>query len=626
MRRRMLCALLASAACAGLAHADLPGDYFSRLQAELRLADTTKSNPGVMFAAAVSYARKHPANPCFADKKQLDLALTLGDLYAAHAENDKNENKQDYEWEIHFWLDTYRLLEKELGDERRARWRREIEKIVRWFARETAARLDFPRYQGPYIRTSTNHLALFASTVYLAGRVLPNKEWESLGAKALHRLAAEEQTVDGYWGEFTDNGPATGYNYLTMCCVALYYEHSKDDAALAALRRATDFHKHFTWPDGTPVETINGRNRHWAPSAWGQFGFTHWPDGRGYASFLAGHVMARKISGRDLGRLAQSALYYHDGPVERSPQQLDRFVHRMKVPAGIRKTGPWLVCLSGLIDTPIESQFTLNRQGHMSIYHERLGLIVTGANSRNQPELATFVEKTSPKSEQSGLNTIPLSSRLRLGDDRDRLGLGYSTFFSEVEVPAPTPERMKFRFAITETGRGRLRDVQLNLQLVLKAGEMLETAKTKVMLDEKRIELSPGEIGGWIRHRGWKLTVDPAARLVWPVLPFNPYRNAPETDLRYAVGVLPAPVKVHEPPAGGLNWRQGEIKFELAVKAAAPVAPKLPPGAPPGLSALHRPASDHSLDEEPDLVNGLDRGSYSNAPSNRQTAEILHEQ
>jgi hypothetical protein len=55
------------------------------------------------------------------------------------------------------------------------------------------------------------------------------------------------------WGEFTDNGPATGYNYLTMACVALYWEHSDDKAALEALRRATTFHKYFTWPDGTPV-------------------------------------------------------------------------------------------------------------------------------------------------------------------------------------------------------------------------------------------------------------------------------------------------------------------------------------------------------------------------------------
>src|SRR5262245_53593413 len=431
-----------------------------------------KSNPGALFCAAVLYSKQHPANPLFRDKKKLELALALGDLFAAQSEKDTAENKQDYEWEIHFWLDTYRSLDSELGDERRARWKKEIEKIVRWFARETAARIDFPRYQGPYIRTSTNHLALFASTVYLAGRVLPDKEWDKLGARALHRLATEEQTEDGYWGEFTDNGPATGYNYITMCCVALYWEHSRDTDALKALRRATDFHQHFTWPDGTPVEAINGRNRYWAASAWGQFGFSHWPDGRRYAGLLAERVAVRKVSSRDLGRMAQNALYFHEGPTEAIPQEQPNAVHRMKVPAGIRKTGPWVVCLSGLIDAPIDSQFTLDRQGHLSIYHQKLGLIVTGANSKNQPDLATFREKTKDK-----VTTIPLSSRLRMNDDRDRLGLGYSTFFAEAVIPRPTDEQVTVRFAITETGRGRLQDVQLNLQLVLKAGEPLETAK-----------------------------------------------------------------------------------------------------------------------------------------------------
>ena len=92
----------------------------------------------------------------------------------------------------------------------------------------------------------------------------------------------------------------------------------------------------------------------------------------------------------------------------------------------------------------------------------------------------------------------------------------------------------------------------------------METEKVKVTLDEQRIELSPEEIGGRIRHRGWALRVDPAARLIWPVLPFNPYRNAPETDLRYAVGVLTVPVQVHLPPVdAALNWRRGEIDFIL---------------------------------------------------------------
>jgi hypothetical protein len=95
---------------------------------------------------------------------------------------------------------------------------------------------------------------------WLAGSSGTN-EWERMGARVMHRLAAEEQTPDGYWGELTDHGPTTGYNALTLSGVGLYWEHSGDPAALEAIRRATDFHLAFTWPDGTPVETINGRNR-----------------------------------------------------------------------------------------------------------------------------------------------------------------------------------------------------------------------------------------------------------------------------------------------------------------------------------------------------------------------------
>jgi hypothetical protein len=516
-----------------------------------------------MFAAAVLYTKQHPANPGYGNEKFLELAVKLGDLTAEQSERDDSQDRQDYEWEIHFWLDSYRLLEAKLSGERRARWRKQLERNVRWFAGQTEARIDFPRYQGPFIRTSTNHYALFASTVYLAGRVLKEKEWEELGRRAMHRLATEEQAAGGYWGEFTDNGPATGYDYITMNCVALYYEHSLDTGALKALRRSTDFHKYFTWPNGEPVETINGRNRYWSVSPWGTFGFSHWPDGRRYAEFLAQFFTAGKVPARDLGRLSQNALYYHEGPTAPIPKQLSHAVHQMPVPAGIRRTEPWTVCLSGLYDPPTTSQFTLDRQGNLSIYHDRLGLIITGAGSKYQPELGTIMEKADGE-----VTTVPRSSRLRMTDALDRIGMAYRRFFVDLQVPRPEPERMTFQFKITEVGPNQMGDASINLQLVLKPGEVLETAHRKVMLDRNPIELGPEEIGGWIRHRGWTLKVPPTARLIWPVLPFNPYRAAPETDLRYAVGRLQVPLHVEKRPDWALNWGRQDLEFTLDVPSA----------------------------------------------------------
>src|SRR5439155_22545770 len=144
---------------------------------------------------------------------------------------------------------------RDLGEEHRARWRQALLDLLQNLAADVAEKQDYPRYASPFISTSPNHLSLWASTVYLGGAVFHKPEWEQLGGRFLHRFATEEQAPDGFWGEHSRNGPTTGYDYLTATAVALYYEHSRDAAALEALRRSTDFHKFFTYPDGTPVET-----------------------------------------------------------------------------------------------------------------------------------------------------------------------------------------------------------------------------------------------------------------------------------------------------------------------------------------------------------------------------------
>jgi hypothetical protein len=242
----------------------------------------------------------------------------------------------------------------------------------------------------------------------------------------------------------------------------------------------------------------------------------------------------------DLGRLAQNALYYHRGPSAPIPQDLPCYSRQLSLPASIRKSGAWVVALSGLISTQaINSQFYLDRQGHLSIFHDKIGLIITGANSKRQPELATLTEQLPGQ-----LIHMPLSSRLQMSDEQDRLSLAYNTFFSDLLVPPPSDKRLSFRFLIT--GRGDPAPEQhLNLQLRFKAGEILETASRKTfVLGAERIELSPTDIGGWIRHQGWKLSVDPGARIVWPVYPHNPYANGPEKSPKHAIGRLTVPLRL----------------------------------------------------------------------------------
>ena len=576
MNRIWLVLLLA----APLACADLPGRYFRLLEAgsaqvEAKLNSTPGADlktieaqsgwrhfPYAILAPAVLYSKRHAANPRYGDPKMRDLAIRIGDLLASENEKGVYEQRGDSDWDDYMWLEAYRLLGGSLGEERRARWRREIEKNIALLVEDAEDRVGFPWYNSPYIGTSPNHYALWAGNLYLGGRVFGNTKWQQLGARILKRYATEEQTPDGYWGEHSRNGPTIGYNHLTLSALAVYFEHSGDREVLPALRRATDLHKYFTFLDGTSVDVINDRNRRWGVSAWSQFAFSHFPDGRGYAEFLAKFFEPASLTVDALGRLAQDALYYHEGPSLAPPQAQSRYAHRMQqAPAGVRKTGDWQVALSGLIDTQaINSRFYLDRQGHLSVFHRQAGLIITGANSKRQPEIATFNETVG-----GTVVHMPLSSRLQMSENEDRLSLAYNTFFSDLYVAAAADQTLGLRFVIS--GRGAPGpDTRLNLQLCLKAGEAIETGSGKrLVLGADRVDLSPSDLQRRIVHHGWTLELPQGASLSRPIYPHNPYADLPETNIAYAVGRLAVPLGLQAQPGKYVRAKELELAFRLRV-------------------------------------------------------------
>ncbi len=555
----------------------LPGGYFPLLKAgaekvEARLraepaADlkAIEARPGwrhfpyAILAPAVLYTKPHPQNRWYGDPAMIALAIRIGDLLAAEHEKGLFEPRLDSDWDTYMWLEAWRLLENRLGAQRRSRWKKAIEDNVALLVEDAADRLDFPWYNSPFIGTSPNHYALWAANLLLAGQVFGNRNWEQLGRTILRRFAVEEQTPDGYWGEHSRDGPTPGYDHLTLSAVGLYWELTRDPDALGALRRATEFHKHFTWPDGTPVEVLNDRNRHWGVSAWGHFAFSHFPDGRRYAEFLTSFFRPDALTMDQLGRLAQNALYYHEGATAPIPQQQDRYSYRMQVPGGIRKTGPWVVALSGIISTQaVTSRFYLDRQAHLSVFHTRLGQIITGANSKRQPELATLSERIGDR-----VLHLPLSSRLLMSDAGDRLSLSYNTFWADLFVPPPQARRADLRFVIHGKGRPP-EQAQLALQLCLKSGETLETgAGRSFVVGPEPLRLGPEDLGGLLRHRGWEIRVDEAASLLWPVFPHNPYTDAPETSLEHAVAQLSVPLRLKSVPGKYVRPREQEILVSL---------------------------------------------------------------
>src|SRR5262249_26066586 len=150
---------------------------------------------------AVLYTKPDPSNRLYQDPGMLSLSMKIGDLLAAESERDRYEGRLNSDRDTYMWLEAYRLLEQQLGAERRKRWKQALEANIKTLAADSAERLDFPGFQSPFIGTSPNHLSLWASTVYLGGRVFGNRQWEELGARVMHRFAAEEQSADGFWGE-----------------------------------------------------------------------------------------------------------------------------------------------------------------------------------------------------------------------------------------------------------------------------------------------------------------------------------------------------------------------------------------------------------------------------------------
>src|SRR5262249_42293338 len=190
--RPAVCGLLL---VAGAGAAELPGRYYRLMEAGLSQVSTRlkaepsadletleakagwRHFPSALLVAAVLYSSPHPSNRLRGDRQTLELAAKIGDLLALEQERGRYATRLDHHRDTYMWVESYRLLERELGEERRERWRRALFGNLTPLAVDVAKRQDYPWYNSPYIGTSPNHYSLWSSTLYLAGRMFGNAEW-----------------------------------------------------------------------------------------------------------------------------------------------------------------------------------------------------------------------------------------------------------------------------------------------------------------------------------------------------------------------------------------------------------------------------------------------------------------
>ncbi len=482
-----------------------------------------------MYPLAVAYATPDVGNPYHKDPKLLEVIMKAGDALAQDADENGQWvfRKKDgstwgkiwMPWTYSRWVRTFSLVRDSMPPERRKAWEDAL----------TLGYTGISKNELGHIHNIPTHHAM---GLYVAGKVLDRPEWRQQAAEFMMKVIAK-QSEGGYWSE--GGGPVVGYNFVYVDAIGVYYALSGDKRVLPSLQRAAAFHRHFTYPNGRNVETIDQRNPYSDRVKQGNVGFTFTSIGRAYLQSQWSQIDPAAL-GVDL--ITSLLLYGEEGPVEERPSDEAQQVFVLKDDgverAAITRHGPWLLCLSAYTGPISKSRWIQDRQNLVSIYHDTTGLILGGGNTKLQPAWSNFTVgdprllahtpgDTNPDFLPNGeLYHVPSAAEL-VHQPAPGLDLTYGKEACHVRV-RPKDERT-LEYSIETTATSDL-PVTAHLTLIPHVGQPLETAAgQEITIGKTAVELSADQIGGWVEHVGYRLHVPPSSSLHWPALPHNPYRK-----------------------------------------------------------------------------------------------------
>jgi len=494
-----------------------------------------------MYALAVAYATPGKENRYYKSPELLEVILKAGDLLIEKADRQGRWvfRKKDgstwgmiwMPWTYSRWIRTFGLVADDMPADTRRRW-------------AEALRLGYAGISKHALGHVHNIPTHHAMGLYAAGRFLEQPEWCRQAAEFMHKVVAA-QSEAGYWSE--GGGPVVRYNMVYVDALGIYYALSGDREVLPVLERAAVFHRHFTYPSGQNVETIDGRNplevlfpsadsRHPLPEtvALGNVGFSFSAVGRAY--------LKRQWELAGVGRLnadmvASLILYGQEGPVEEHPDLAEEtYVLReggFDRAATFRK-GPWFVCLSAFTSPIVSSRWIQDRQNFVSIYHDSTGVILGGGNTKLQPAWSTFsvgdmsLLKHAPGDQRpvftpkGELYHVPSKAVLVL-KPRPGLDLVYGPAKCRVRLQFEDDRTLWYRLEVSNDSPV---PVAAHLTLIPRMYQTLRTGGgVEVTIGRQVVELSAEQVGGRIDYDGYRLHLPELATLHWPALPHNPYRK-----------------------------------------------------------------------------------------------------
>lgn len=414
-------------------------------------------------------------------------------------------------WVYSRWVRTFALVGEAMDGAVRSEWERALLLGFEGIARGELQRIH---------NIPTHH----AMGLYCAGQVFARAAWCQQARDFLHQVI-DAQASDGWWAEH--QGPVVAYNLVYVDSLGIYYALSGDDEVLEAIDRASRYHAACVYPDGSLLETIDGRNPYHAGVRLGNAGFCHTPAGRGFLAQQ--HALFLQSGGTfDADYAALMLLYGADGEQIDTAVSQHQHTYRMSDDALIERQGPWYHCLSAFTAPLTPNRFGQDRQNFFSVYHDDVGLICGGGNTKLQPLWSTFTvgdtallyhmpgDEDPDFSARSGLCHVPESAALQ----DDVLCLSYGTVECSITLRIQDDCTMEIELSTDGPTDGTVR---AHLTLMAHLGEALDSDVGRCeSLGAEALDWPGVE---WIGHAGWSLDLPPGARLYWPVTPHNPYRK-----------------------------------------------------------------------------------------------------
>ncbi len=482
-----------------------------------------------MYPLAVAYTSKAETNPYYEDPKLLEVIVKAGDPLLANMDERGQWmfTKKDgstwgriwMPWTYSRWIRTFAMVRDRMPADARQAW-------------ADALTLGYTGISKNELGSVHNIPTHHAMGLYIAGKTLDRPEWCEQAAEFMTKVMAS-QSEGGYWSE--GGGPVVLYDFVYVDALGTYYAASGDERVLPSLEKAAAFHQHFTYPGGQCVETIDQRNPYHDSIESGNVGFSFSLAGRAY---LQDQWAQLGIEGLDADLIASLLLYGQEGPVsavstgkDSAPFVLTEGGVDLAATHGI---GPWLVCLSAYVTPVSTSRWIQDRQNFVSIYHEQLGLILGGGNTKLQPGWSNFTVgdmgllahrpgDESPDFRPKGeLYHVPATASLQT---KPQLGLelvyGPETCRARVEVK----DDRHLVYRIETTSQSQL-PVVAHLTLLPREGKTLVVGSGKeVVLGDEPITLPADDVRGQLTYAGCRFKLPEVASLHWPALPHNPYRK-----------------------------------------------------------------------------------------------------